>query len=212
MRKLIGICGLARHGKDTIASIIHELYFYQRIAFADAVREVALAINPLISYARGKNAYGMEIGIAYDLLSEYVRRLGGWDEAKKNPEVRRLLQRIGTEAGRNIFGENIWLDIVKKRIQDIDYPIITDVRFPNEIDYVLKNGILIKVVRPNFDNGIGTEHPSEKHVAEFDDADIEITNDGTLDDLKAKIRGLNEYLSRGIDICDTDLGTGTLLR
>ena len=73
-----------------------------------------------------------------------------------------------------------------------DYPnwIITDMRFPNEMQAVKANGgITIRVVRPS-DKEIPLDlHPSETAL---DDAkfDYEIVNDGTIEDLKEKVEGI----------------------
>lgn len=68
--------------------------------------------------------------------------------------------------------------------------IITDMRFPNEMQAVKTNGgITIRVVRPN-DKDIPLDlHPSETALddAEFD---YEIINDGTIEDLKEKVEGI----------------------
>lgn len=63
--------------------------------------------------------------------------------------------------------------------------IITDMRFPNEMEAVeLREGVTIKVVRPG--TAVGT-HPSETAL---DDAyfDHVISNDGTIEDLIEKVR------------------------
>jgi dephospho-CoA kinase len=73
-----------------------------------------------------------------------------------------------------------------------NYPnwIITDLRFPNEMQAVKANGgITIRVVRPS-DKEISLDlHPSETALddAEFD---YEIVNDGTIEDLKDKVEGV----------------------
>jgi len=82
---IIGLSGRAGSGKDEVAKVLVDLYGYKRIAFADAIRDALYELNPLVSD---------RIRVA-DLVDEY-----GWDFAKKNFEVRRLLQVFGTEVGR----------------------------------------------------------------------------------------------------------------
>lgn len=63
--------------------------------------------------------------------------------------------------------------------------IITDMRFPNEMEAVIKRkGITIKVNRPGIDL---LNHPSETSLdtAEFD---YTIVNDSTIEDLVIKVR------------------------
>lgn len=134
--------------------------------------------------------------------------------------VRELLQKLGTEAMRDGLHTNVWVnalfaDYEAKWIPTGDaieedevslekeYPnwIITDMRFPNELQAVEKrHGITIRVVRkklPIKHSKTGkthllsreafTEHPSETAL---DDAkfDYEIINDGTMEDLIEKVR------------------------
>lgn len=69
----------------------------------------------------------------------------------KTTKTRKLLQTEGTEYGRDIFGDDIWinyfdnwLSVYKSR--GIDVFICTDVRFKNEIEYIQKcGGIILKV-------------------------------------------------------------------
>jgi hypothetical protein len=73
-----------------------------------------------------------------------------------------------------------------------EYPnwIITDMRFPNEMQAIKANGgITIKVVRPH-DKEIPLDlHPSETALDDVE-FDYEIVNDGTLEDLIEKVEGI----------------------
>ena len=73
---------------------------------------------------------------------------------EKDYETRRLLQKVGTEEGRNKFGENIWINVIETWIKllnerGVERFIISDVRFVNEAEWVKKmNGIIIKIDAP----------------------------------------------------------------
>lgn len=64
-----------------------------------------------------------------------------------------------------------------------------------------KNVFAIRVVRPNFDNGLTLEQ--QKHITEVDlddykEYDYYLVNDGSLEDLKSKVQNIvedveNEY-------------------
>lgn len=123
--------------------------------------------------------------------------------------VRTLLQRLGTEAMRDGLHTNVWVnalftDYKPLKVRSADsfdletydgkYPnwIITDMRFPNEMDAVYKReGCTIRVVRDYVLRG-GPEDPKNIHPSEtaLDDShfDYEIINDGTIDDLIEKVR------------------------
>ena len=174
MKEIIGLCGYAGSGKDTAAA---HMPGWTRVSFADGVREVALAIDPIV--------YFFGINPTPQRLSEFVNSVG-WDHAKKEPETRRLLQRVGTEAGRNILGEHVWVNLAARKIGDIEGPaVITDCRFPNEVNAIKAlGGFIIRIKRP----GIGpvNDHPSETAIDHIE-ADAEVVNDGTPEELGAKV-------------------------
>lgn len=179
---IVGITGYARHGKNTIGDILVNKYNFIQLAFADKVKECALAINPIIFNYIGHNVH----------LDEYVTKLG-WDEAKQHVEVRRLLQHIGTEMGRDIFGDNIWVNLVMNQIEPNKDYVITDVRFQNEVDAIhLACGEVWRVIRPFYDNNVGTKHSSESKIDSLDTDKI-IINNGTIKDLEEKVLGIYEY-------------------
>lgn len=124
--------------------------------------------------------------------------------------VRELLQKLGTEAMRDGLHKEVWvnalfadykrkLELVKSDSSKYDlkveesgeYPnwIITDMRFPNEMEAVKeKGGITIRVNRDNGTRAIDVNpHPSETSLdhVEFD---YVIENDGTIEDLVEKVR------------------------
>jgi len=110
--------------------------------------------------------------------------------------VREFLQKLGTEAMREGLHTNVWVNalfadykaierIPEKRMSIMPNWIITDMRFPNEMEAVeLREGVTIKVVRPG--TAVGT-HPSETAL---DDAyfDHVISNNGTIEDLVEKVK------------------------
>ena len=73
----------------------------------------------------------------------------------KSPEIRKLLQLEGTEKGRNVFGDDIWIKYVKAwgelyMSRGIKYIIIPDIRFKNELEFIKNNGgIIFRMHAPN---------------------------------------------------------------
>jgi hypothetical protein len=176
---IIGITGKAGSGKDTVAAmLLKAIPDAERHGFADAVKELAEAIDPLIE--SGKR------------LSDFLDNPYGWDSAKKHPEVRRLLQRIGTEGGRGVFGENVWIDLLGNRwAEDVPFLIIPDVRFANEAGVC---DVVIRVVRPDApDLGVNAAHASETTPIK---EDYTLYNYGTLDQLEDAVAELIECLDR----------------
>lgn len=178
---LIAFSGFQGSGKDSCAEVLVQEYGFTKIAFADAVREAALAIDPIVVYQEH---------IATN-LSSVVNEIG-WDRAKREiHEVRRILQRVGTEAGRNLLGENIWIDLLFSRYPDMAKSdtryVITDCRFQNEVHFVqARRGTLVWVQRPGVESD---GHSSEsRSIADF--ADYTIDNDSSIEDLREDVRFL----------------------
>lgn len=169
---LIGLAGFARSGKDTAAKCLID-QGWTRVGLADAIKEAALVLNPILRTGWAGNEYRLA-----DIVKER-----GWEGAKLEPEVRRLLQVMGTEVGRDMFGQTFWLDLAKKKFK-VD-TVISDVRFDNEFDFVKENGgIIIKVVRPWV---VGMGNHSSEIGFEDDEVDYVIHNDGTVEELHGKV-------------------------
>lgn len=176
-RPWIALVGDAGAGKDTVAEVLTASYGYTRIAFADPVRRALLALNPLIPSPNGGLPWRLE-----NLVSA-----AGWENAKRSyPEVRELLQRLGTDAIRALEPD-FWVDYAARQATMHQAPVFTDTRFPNEIEMVREcGGVIIRVSRP------GHTNPAAGHVSEeawrSAEPDYTITNDGTKEDLACHVR------------------------
>lgn len=159
---LIGLHGFPGAGKDSVAKLLAD-YGYARIAFADKMREALLGLNPVVIVEGGR-------GIR---LAPLVRA-HGWDKLKRSvPEVRGLLQRIGTEAGRNIHGEDVWVRLALSSVWPADKVVVSDVRYPNEAAAIHgRGGVVVNVVRPGC--GPVNDHASERVLP----CDYTLHNDG----------------------------------
>ena len=93
-------------------------------------------------------------------------------EGKENPEYglcgkkpRELMQTLGTEWGRDKVSENIWVDVMEKKIlkSGLQSVIIDDLRFVNEWAMVKKlGGVVIALERRGC--AYTNEHASEKPI------------------------------------------------
>lgn len=182
---VIGVGGLLTSGKDALAEALqrhHGDYRFVIIGMSNPLNAALSTLNPIIPGERwgvfGKKRYNMRYRDFVDLHG-YVR-------AKKNPEVRRLLQVMGTEVGRQMIDENVWVDMADRRIQEyLDQGtsvIVTGIRFRNELDMIHRRarGISIWVDRPGVDST--GEHASENSVSAHDFA-LTVHNGGSLEDL-----------------------------
>lgn len=183
--KLIGINGYARTGKDTVANILVLQAGFTRVAFADKLRESLYVLNPTIEW---NYSYGLAYGAKSVSTVKAAVDKFGWDGVKKTgwgKAVRVLLQRMGTEVGRNILGENIWVDAATRFFDDNGKYVFTDCRFENEAKLVTElGGQVWRVDRP------GVE-PANDHISEIGldnwNFDVRLDNDGTISDLASKV-------------------------
>lgn len=170
---LIGLTGYAGAGKDTAAKILAERYGFRRYSFADKLKSFVYELNPLIVARDPDNTLAQ----LRDAVDEY-----GWDFVKREyPLARHYLQKAGVWFRDNVH-EDYWVDIVDEKMRREGYrdAVITDVRFPNEVNYVLRqDGSIIRIIR----DGCG---PLNGHVSERAHelyCDFVVRNDGSLDDL-----------------------------
>lgn len=97
----------------------------------------------------------------------------------KPPRVRRILQILGTEQGRNVWGEEIWINTTFTWMEHyckewgIDKFVIPDVRFPNELEYIQKIGgkvyRVISDIKGRHMTDDAKNHPSELSLSDKDD-------------------------------------------
>jgi len=174
---LIGLSGYARSGKDTAAEALSSLGFV-RISFADKLREFIYEFNPTVWATNGLNE---------DL--RHVIDTWGWDGYKSTiwgDDIRRQLQVLGTECGRKIIGDNIWVDALFDSLSENKKYVIADVRFPNEaIGIRDRGGRMYRIER----EGVG---PANNHLSEIAldhyEFDGFIHNDGTVEEFEKSVR------------------------
>lgn len=189
MKKIIAFCGYPTAGKDEAAKALVEDLGFKRVSFADPIRKAALALDPMVSQDTGwVSGRPFNYGIR---LSEIVGEVG-WTAAKLEPEVRRLLQVLGTEAGRDIHGSNCWVDAAVRDIESSESNriVITDARFGNEVAMIRRmGGIIIHVCRASAVQL--NDHPSE--MMDYPSvAEGTLENNGTIEDLH---RAAKEFAS-----------------
>lgn len=154
---IIGLLGAKRAGKDTFAAQLAKEHGYTRYAFADNVRAVALAIDPIIGYVPSIQEH--------ERLSDVVNQYG-WEKAKEDDEVRRFLQRLGTEGIRSV-DRGFWVRPVLANIQWSKAPaVITDVRFNNEATAIQQaGGLLVRINR--LGHVVNDPHVSENELKDY---------------------------------------------
>jgi hypothetical protein len=180
---LVALNGAKGSGKDTVASILIEGYDFKRLAFADKLKESAAAIwNIHPSTWDGlKNLEHSDVSI---------RIFGGKIRAKVS--VREFLQRYGTEAHRDVFGKDFWVDHALKGINPNDNIVITDCRFENEIERVKSlGGVVVRIIRDEL--SLNDNHASEveppPHLIDY-----YLDNNETLEKLYSEVDKLIDWV------------------
>ena len=177
---IIGLSGYAQSGKDTVAQVLVDNYGFTRIAFADKIREFLYEVNPMVGCSPS--------GYLKDLVD-----LEGWEKAKQEPQVRRLLQDLGVGA-RKVFGDDFWIKQALKNIDQGNY-VITDVRFKNEATAIwLMPGKIWRVTRPGVT--AVNAHVSETQMDDYP-VDHFVKNDGDIKDLWEEVLMLCHHM--GLD-------------
>ena len=207
---IVGLGYVARAGKDTIADHLVKEYGFRKTSFATSLKE---GIGRGVFGLNDDQLYGDKKEVVEDFWNERLdiyeitytdgstRTVCDFEEKFKHhmnhdhvSEYKRLpvtprliLQLAGTEGGRRIFGECLWVETVGKRIaaSDHDRWVIPDVRFPNEVRAVLDwGGYAYEVKREIAQATGGTKgHASETSLQTFSDWTGIIQNNSTFDDL-----------------------------
>jgi hypothetical protein len=169
---IIGICGPAGCGKSTAAGMLVARFGYAEVALADPLYDAVSAM----------------FGIPVAALKDRTQKEQPIPWIGHSP--RRLLQTLGTEWGRGIVGESIWVKTAMRRAFDaLDAGaagvVVPDVRFMNEAAAIRQAGGLVwKMQREGA--GIAGNHPSEAGIPEGM-IDRLIVNSGDLDQLEADV-------------------------
>ncbi|HCH8289387.1 TPA: hypothetical protein NNU74_004490 [Salmonella enterica] len=206
----IGLIGLAGAGKDTVAVILQEAL--KEVGHAFEIDRYAGLLKEAARQVFGENFDDRnvkEVDKFVDLYladkiidaTDYVYLklnrsdidLDEWNALCQTHidsctwmSPRKFQQLLGTEVGRAL-DENIWVNYLKNQDRNL---IIPDVRFGNElVDFSI---LITRHPVPQ-----GKLHSSEVYAAElqlsdnpYDYVDYVIHNDGSIDDLKRKVKQL----------------------
>ena len=149
---VIGLAGLAKAGKTTIAGqIINELGQDSRpmatlsLSFSRRLKEVLATLI-------GEN-------IDFEAQEEKTTLLyagGNW-------KARDFLLAFGTEFARDQIGLNFWVDVIAKQLAELKRPtivLIDSLRYPNELELIQALGMAVLIKRPGIEKVI--KHRSEE--------------------------------------------------
>ena len=186
---IVGFTGTAGSGKDTAATVLIKKGWV-RYGFADAVKDFCaskLFLDHKLFYdiELKDKPFDIPFPLTKSRTLDIIKDLGGSSkDLAEVPSVktfntpREILQYVGTDIGRNLIGENVWIDYFQK----MDKPekmVVTDVRFPNEVDAIQQlGGIVIRLNRKATKHKSAKLHESESMVESLE-VDHEIQNTTT---------------------------------
>ncbi len=74
------------------------------------------------------------------------------------------MQTLGTEWGRNLIGDNFWVELAMSKALSSQRAVITDVRFPNEVEAVQNHGGVVVGISADWIVPVEGEHESERLI------------------------------------------------
>lgn len=146
---------------------------------------------------------------------KYLRTVGKVLPKAIRPTVRELMQKVGTDAMRDVIHPDVWVNALLKdyKIIELDlatgakYPnwIISDCRFENEANAIKEiGGVIVRVNRKSLEiekiqkailrtgGYLAPEHPSETSLDSYK-FDYVIENDGTIEELIDKVKVMLQH-------------------
>lgn len=194
---IIGICGFIGSGKDTVADYLVNFHEFRRESFASTLKDAVAAVfgwDRTMLEGRTKEA------------REWREQVDSWWAAKLDMPTltpRWVLQYWGTEVCRKAFHDDIWIASLENKLRNSrDNIVISDCRFPNEIESLKRAGGNIvwvqrgtlpdwytDAVSANQGNNVGLNAMKMRkiHASEWawlgSDFDVVIDNNGSIDDL-----------------------------
>lgn len=184
MNCCVKLTGTAGSGKDTVADFLVSEFGFTKIAFADPLREFMVAQNADVRMDGSPEWWPVSA-----IIEKY-----GWQGYKQSPfagNLRKLIQRTGTEAGRGVIRDSLWIDTVMERAAQVEGPVVfSDARFPNEANCA--PGPIVRVIR---NNAIGAgDHSSESEMRKII-PDFVINNNRTIGELKIRTSEMISWAS-----------------
>lgn len=206
---IIGFVGFIGSGKDTAADYLVNFHGFRRDSFANTLKDAVAAVfgwDRVLLEGRTQEARAWR-----EQIDPW------WAERLSMPKLtpRWVLQYWGTDVLRDHFHDDIWIASLENKMRKTkDNIVISDVRFPNEINAIHNaGGMVVRVVRgPDpewYQDAVNANEGSKNmswllskdrltrlgiHASETawvgGNIDAVISNDSTIDDLFKQLENL----------------------
>lgn len=174
-----GLLDLAAN-RDHPFYVEHVFPYVKIYSFADALKQMCMSVwgltfDQCYGAEQDKNSL-TECFWEDQLCNESWMRTNGFKMKSRTPmTARQVLQHWGTNLCRRV-DDSVWTRATIRKIQqdETDLAIVTDVRFPNEVQAIQKvGGKVIRLLRNPYP---GDNHPSERALDGYNGFDAIIDN------------------------------------
>jgi len=191
---IIGLNGKMQSGKDTVYSTITKYYIdAERRSFAGKLKQSVAALFDIsmdtIEQNKNNRHFGVCIG-PFAWRDSEVTKSNYITHPISILTIRELLQRYGTEAHRDIFGKDFWIEQCLPSTESYDNRLIvvTDCRYENEARHIRSLGGCVVLIQREMYRAVQLlSHTSEKDLPE-DLIDYVIDNNGDIDVLENNVK------------------------
>jgi hypothetical protein len=159
---LIGLNGFRGVGKNTAADYLTQAYGFKQVSFAAPLKQSVADLFDisLEQIEEWKNNVSIRVEIVNDGDAKYDPIHAFTLPPIKSQSFREFLQRYGTEAHRDVFGEDFWVDRAFDQIEGAGDYVFSDARFVNELEAIKGyGGFNVRVER---DVAVEDSHASEQ--------------------------------------------------
>jgi len=160
--KLVLISGYKRSGKDFVSEKLSELIKGSSVVtLAEPLKDIIATTMSVSKDALEKYKNNSELLFVHETPCTNL-----W-QSKKVTDFRHILQRFGTDAMKKHFGDDVWVDLLIRKLPAEGVVIVSDWRFISEYLALSKVGDII-TVRVEDSNIKPDAHISEHELDNFD--------------------------------------------
>ena len=203
---LIGLGGYQEHGKDAAADALVLDRGWVKMGMSQPLNAALTVMNPWVKlswienyeYPEALKALWLAEQTGFARYADLVEAVG-YTDTKLHKDARDYLRLLGTEVGRAMFGEDVWVDAAVRTItghlRSGRSLAVTGIRYRNELDMIESlGGTTVWVERPGHPVP-DTTHSSETTLG-ADDFMVCVENSGTLTELNEAAVRFADLLER----------------